>query len=444
MSLLDANGLPLTGATPTALVAYDRALADYQSWRSGADTHVEVALHEAPQFVMAHVLQAWLLVCSRDPQRARSARPVIARAAALPANERERGHLAALDAIVHDDLDRALAWLGEVLRTQPRDVLALQIAHVFDYYLGDSARLADRAAAVLPAWSRDVPGYHSVLAMHAFGLVESGEYDRAEDVAQAALELDPRDARAHHVMAHVFEMREQPADGAQWLAAHAAGWSTDTVVSTHCWWHLALFHLARGKHDDALAVYDQRVRARKSGAVADLIDAAALLWRIELARGSAGSRWSELAAAWAPHIDDAYCSFSDIHAMLAFVGANDWRSARQLERRLENAQVQPTRHGATTRLLGLAACRAMIAYGRGNDSLAIRLLASVPAHAHRLGGSHAQRDVLHLTLQRAVERMRRPSAARELVSHVRALFPGRPAIQPGATTARGGPAPNAA
>ena len=26
--------------------------------------------------------------------------------------------------------------------------------------------------------------------------------------------------------------------------------------------------------------------------------------------------------------------------------------------------------------------------------------------AHRLGGSHAQRDVLHLTLQRAIERLR--------------------------------------
>ena len=46
--------------------------------------------------------------------------------------------------------------------------------------------------------------------------------------------------------------------------------------------------------------------------------------------------------------------------------------------------------------------------GRGNDTLAVTLLASLPALAHRLGGSHAQRDVLHLTLLRAVERVRRP------------------------------------
>ena len=73
-----------------------------------------------------------------------------------------------------------------------------------------------------------------------------------------------------------------------------------------------------------------------------------------------------------------------------------------------HAHSRPTRHGKTTRLLGLPACRALIAFGRGDDTLAITLLASLPAQAHRLGGSHAQRDVLHLTLRRAVERVRRP------------------------------------
>jgi hypothetical protein len=51
----------------------------------------------------------------------------------------------------------------------------------------------------------------------------------------------------------------------------------------------------------------------------------------------------------------------------------------------------------------------MIAFGRRNDTLAITLLANLPALAHRLGGSHAQRDVLHLTLLHAIERIRRPA-----------------------------------
>ena len=133
-------------------------------------------------------------------------------------------------------------------------------------------------------------------------------------------------------------------------------------------------------------------------------------------------------AAWAPHIDDGFCSFSDLHAMLAFVGARDWNLARRLERELARRQALPTRHGETTRQLGLPACRALIAFGHGDDALAIALLAGLPAQPHRIGGSHAQRDVLHLTLQRAVERMRRPRSARELVQQVRMLLPHRAAI----------------
>jgi hypothetical protein len=52
-----------------------------------------------------------------------------------------------------------------------------------------------------------------------------------------------------------------------------------------------------------------------------------------------------------------------------------------------------------------------MAFGRGNHPLAIALLASLPARLHRLGGSHAQRDVLHLTLLHAIESIRRPGRA---------------------------------
>jgi hypothetical protein len=68
----------------------------------------------------------------------------------------------------------------------------------------------------------------------------------------------------------------------------------------------------------------------------------------------------------------------------------------------------PTRHGQTTRVLGLPACRALMAFGRGDYPRAIGLFASLSELAHRLGGSHAQRDVMHLTLLQAVECVRRP------------------------------------
>jgi hypothetical protein len=264
---------------------------------------------------------------------------------------------------------------------------------------------------VLPHWSPRLPGYAAVLAMHAFSLQECSDHGRAEHAARAALTLNPLDARAHHALAHVYEMTGRPAAGLAWLRAHSDRWDRDTTVATHGNWHMALFHLARGELGLALELYDRRIDAGPQSDLADLIDGSSLLWRIELHGGSAGARWAPLAEAWAAHIDDAFCSFNDIHAMLAFAGARDWAHAAQLERGLGKSLSQPTRHGATTRLFGASACRALRAYGQGDIGLAISLLASLPPAVRRIGGSQAQRDVLHLTLEHAARRVRRAPQA---------------------------------
>jgi tetratricopeptide (TPR) repeat protein len=423
VDLLDARGCPVSGATTGALEAYEAALAAFQTWRAGAELPLAEALREAPRFVMAHAMQAYLLVCSRDPRRVRSARLVLARAAGLPCNRFEQQHLAALGAVLDDDYDLAKLHLGRLLREQPREALALQVAHALDYLTGDVARMHDRVAAVLPAWSPEVPGFGSVLAMYAFSLEECGEYHQAEHAARAALSLNPLNARAHHVMAHVFEMTERPGAGVRWMGQHTAGWDLNSVVATHCCWHLALFHLAQGRIDRALDLYDRRIGAGHTTEVADLIDASALLWRIDLRGGDSGERWSALALAWSPHAEDGFCSFNDIHAMLAFVGARDWNNAARLELALARSGLRPTRHGLTTRQLGLTACRALVAFGRGDAAVAAALLASLPVSAQRLGGSHAQRDVLHLTMQHALDRGRRPSRLEPVPTAASAVRP---------------------
>lgn len=398
-----------TGATAAALPAYQRALAAVLAWRSGAGEALAEARALAPGFLMPLILQAHTLLCTRDLRRVWAAREVWQEAMLLPANPREAAHLRAIASVLADDYDAARAALAGILRQDPHDVLALHVAHAFDYLTGDIDKLAGRAAQLLPHWEPDMPGYHAVLSMRAFGLVESGDCEAAEEAALAALAANPDDARAHHVMAHVFEMSDRPAAGLRWMEAHRACWGERSTVATHCWWHCAVFLIEAGRPAEALAVYDRWVREERSGAIADLIDASALLWRLALRGHEGGKRWIELAAAWVGHVDDAFCSFSDLHAMLAFAGAGDWASARRLEALLASRSGQPSRHGISTRLLGLPACRALMAFVRGEYNCAVSLLANLPALAHRLGGSHAQRDILHLTLLQAVERIRRPA-----------------------------------
>lgn len=222
MSTGHASAHESTGATRVAAGAYAHALAAFQSWHGHMDEPLALALREAPGFVMAHALQAYRLVCSRDPRRIHLARPLLAHASGLRAGAYERLHLAAIGAAAAGHYEQATAHLDDLLRQRPLDALALQVANTFDYYTGHATRMLHRVEAVLPTWDRDMPGCHAVLATHAFALEEHGEYEHAEQAAREALALNPLDVRAHHVMAHVFEMTDRPAEGVRWMNAQVA------------------------------------------------------------------------------------------------------------------------------------------------------------------------------------------------------------------------------
>jgi hypothetical protein len=408
MTVKDQRGYEISGASPADRDVFEKLLNLHLSWQCGAEAGLHRLIAEAPRFTMAHVLEAYIGLLSRDVARVRRARSAVARAGELPANHRERLHVEAIRAALDDEFTTFRYRLQGLLVQYPRDVLALQVTHAIDYLTGDIEAMHAHIASVLPNWSEAEPGFHAVLAMQAFSLVEATQYEEARDRGLQALSLMPYDARAHHALAHVCEMKGDIFGGDRLMQERRIFWA-NSVAATHCWWHWALFHLAEGAVTDALRIYDDRLRARGSIELADLIDSSALLWRLALLEVDTGSRWNELASAWIPHIDDGYCSFNDVHAMLALVGAEDWKSAARLETGLLRSRMRGTRYGETTRLVGLPVCRAILAFEKGHYDRATELLSTVPTTARRMGGSHAQRDLLYLTLIEAVRRLRRPN-----------------------------------
>ena len=408
MTLKDRRGYNISGASPADGDAFEHILELHLSWQCGVEADLQKLIAEAPRFTMAHVLEAYLGLCSRDVARVQRARFAVARAGELPANHRESLHVAAIRAALDDDFAAFRSCLQGLLVQYPRDLLALQVTHAIDYLTGDIEAMHAHIAAVLPNWSVAVPGFHAVLAMQAFSLVEATHYEEARDRGLHALSLMPRDARALHALVHVCEMKGDPFGGDRLMFERRIFWA-DSVAATHCWWHWALFHLAEGAVTDALNIYDMRLRQPRSTELADLIDSSALLWRLALLEVDTGSRWNELADAWVSRIDDGYCTFNDMHAMVAFVGAEDWQSAARLEAGLLRGRMQGTRYGETTRLVGLPVCRAILAFGKGHYARATELLSTVPTMARRMGGSQAQRDLLYLTLMEAIRRLRRPA-----------------------------------
>ena len=416
----DARCGLISGANARALEHFERALACWQSWTGDPRFEVKLALENAPEFLMAHVLEAQLHLCSRDPADVAVAHAALARARCLPQNGRERMHLAAIATELQGEIERSRELMAALLAGYPRDAIALTAAHAMDHFLGDSMTMRDRVAAVLPHWSPDDVGYHALLAQLAFAQEECGDYDRAGDTALRALAINPHDIRAHHAYCHVLEMQARPDEGLRWMGGRAAHWTGAGASSTHIWWHLALYHLQLGSPRHALTLYDRRIAAASAPTLSELIDASALLWRLELRGTDPGTRWHALATRWERHTEDAFCAFNDLHAMLVFVGARRDDCAQRLLRAQFDRLARGGSNRGMIREVGLPACRALAAFGAGNYVRAAALLRSLPEVSHRLGGSHAQRGLIGLTLNAALERMRsqRPRAARPLVREV--------------------------
>ena len=426
---LDARDVPISCSQPAALNLYEEALIQYQSYVGDPVATIEEALRHAPDFALGHLFRATVLMTMSEQRFAAEARASVnAAKALLPiANWREQVLTAAAAKLVDGDWEAACAAFDGVLVEYPRDAFAIQSAHLIDFFRGDSLNLRNRVSRVMPHWNADVPGYSYILGMHAFGLEECNQYAEAEDAGRRALALQPKDGWAVHAVTHVMEMQGRIDEGIQWLESRTDDW-TPNNFAFHNWWHLALFYLDRGMFGNVLSLYDSRIHAAPPDFVQQLVDATALLWRLHLERAEVGDRAQALADNWAGRleVERGFYAFNDLHAMMAFVLAGREREADQLIAGLEST-VENSAGGINvmmTRDVGLPLCRAIRAFGQERYSDAVALIEPVRDIAHRFGGSHAQRDVLTLTMIEAAIRIRRYRHAQHYIAERTVLRPG--------------------
>jgi hypothetical protein len=415
MAVKDQYGHDLSGASAAAAELYQKALDAYHCYAGEPFPLLQQAVADSPGFVMAHVLMAYMTLVGSNTETTQMGVAAFNAAKDRPANAREAGHLAAVGSLLAGEIGDAGRILEDVAIAAPRDVLALQAGQLMDFLLGDSRMLRDRIGRALPAWTADMPNYHAILGMHAFGLEETAHYDRAEAAGRQAIHLEPRNNWAQHAVAHVLEMQDRRADGITWMRQDSGTWSHQSFFQIHNWWHLALFHLGLGEVDEVLKLYDGPIYGDRSSMAFDMVDAAALLWRLKLQDVELGGRWTDLAQTYATQPRGGY-AFDDVHAVMAFVGAGRDADTDATLATMAAAQDGPGDNAMFTRDVGLPVAQALTAFGRGEYARTCELLRAVRNRAGRFGGSHAQRDLLDLTLIAAARRAGETSLERALLA----------------------------
>lgn len=425
--LADRQSNTVSGATPEAVAHYDEALRAFNIYRGDPIGEVDAAVAAAPSFAQAHLLKGFILALATEPAANADAARTVSLVGTLPLNEREASQLAILEQLVQGNWVKAASAMDFHNMRYPLDLAALQAGHLMDFYRGSARDLRDRVARALAQWSPSVPGYHAVLGMHAFGLEEAGDYARAEEVGRRATDLEPLDCWAHHAVAHVMEMQGRAEDGIGWMVAREPYWAGDTnFFKVHNWWHRALCHLDLGQLDAVFALYDGPIRGARSPVALDLVDASALLWRVWMTGHDVGDRWNELADAWDAQADGVLYPFNDLHAVMAYLGAERDAAIARVRAAQASAASRSTDTARWTTTIAMPLIDGFTALARGDYRAAVEALHPVRFIANQLGGSHAQRDVIDWTLTEAAIRAGMRDVALALSHERLALKPHSP------------------
>lgn len=399
--LKDCRGLTLTTASPEAAAAYDHAVDGYLGYRADMAARVKALLAADPEFGLAHSLTGYTLMMGFRADAVDAARAALVAARRCGGTTREAAHAQALEHWIEGDPQRAAAVWDQILQDHPHDILAFRLAHFVHFWCGRPDTMLRSVMAVEKHWSESLPGFASILACRCFALEESGHFLEAEYAGREAIRLDPGDLWAAHAVAHVLEMTGRRDEGIAWVGSLQGGWDGRNNLKHHLWWHQAMYHLELGDFARVLALYDSGFRDMASpltGAAPDLYidvqNAASMLYRLGRHGVDAGDRWVELADKAEARIGDCQSAFTLPHWMMALAATGRYAAAERMLAGIRDFAQGTQPLAALVREVALPVTEAVMLNGQGRHLAALERMRPVLGEMWRMGGSHAQQDVL--------------------------------------------------
>lgn len=416
MAETDRGGLVLTTSSAEAASAYRDGVELMLAAWPGAAESFDRALSADPGFALAHIARGRAHQIYAEIGSAKRCAG-FARQHAAGASEREQSHVEAIAASIEGRPADALAIALGHLERWPSDALVMSMPLGAFGLFAFSGR-ADHDRARVDLCERHARHYREdwwFLSYLGWAHTEAGNVGAGRLVTERALALRRANANGAHALAHALFEQGDWSESRRFIDEWLPTYDRKGILNGHIAWHLALIAIDEGDFDTAMKLYRDRMRpAVATGAPLNVVtDAAALLWRAQICGATIGhADWREVADYGARTFPAAGVYFADVH--LAFVSAavGDAASLEAriagLEDRLAAGKLGP---GAVVPQL----CRGLGAFSAGNFAEAATTLDAALADLVRIGGSHAQRELVEDTLILASLKAGRPQAARLLV-----------------------------
>jgi len=385
----DHLGNPVSTASDAALHGIDDFVSGFLGYEKKA-ANVVAAADADPDSALANIYAGFSWMFLEAEGAGEHATAYLKRAAAAPANPREKLLLRQLERWIAGDIP-AVQAIGEgIVEEFPHDLASVKLHQYFSFNRGDAASMLRIAEKVLPAHAEN-PHLHGMLA---FGYEQMHRLDDAEIAARRALELKHKEPWAQHALAHVMLSTGRVREGSAFLREASETWvDLNSFMYTHNWWHRALFSISQGDNTAVLDAYDHHVWGQEKTYSQDQVGAVSLLARMEIASIDVGDRWADVAGYLKVRARDTLQPFLTIQylyglARAELIEADTLMAA--VEDRARDTRLFDHRVWAE---VALPACRGVLAHARGQHETAARLLDSVAHRIVEIGGSHAQRDL---------------------------------------------------
>jgi hypothetical protein len=415
----DRYGLPLSTDSPEAANAYRDGIDLMLSAWPGAAEAFDRALAADAEFALAHVARARVHSFYQQGEAARKEAAAARELVARRGTERERGHVETLALAVEGNLPAALSSALRHLESFPRDAVVMSLP-LGAFGLFAFSGMADHDRARQELCERHAPHYGEdwwFLSNYGWAMTENGEVAKGRAMTERAFDMRRANAYGAHALLHAMFEGGSVADADALVTQWIGGYDRSGILYGHIYWHQALGALEVGDASKALSIYEKILQPSVTVAppLNAMSDCASLLWRL-LAYGHAvpANLWADAEAYAKAQFPKSSVPFVEMH--MALLAAATYNQAA-LEERL---RVIEQRLGDGKLAAGPVVpqiCRAMNAFADEDFRTCVTLLEPVLDDVVRIGGSHAQREIIEDTFIVALIRSGELPRAQTLLDH---------------------------
>jgi Tfp pilus assembly protein PilF len=383
----------------------------------GAAEAFETAIAADPDFALAQAARARVHSLYAEGEAAKAKAATARELVSGNGTAREQSHVNALAHAVEGQPSKSLACALIHLKEWPRDAFILSLLLGAYGLLAFSGR-ADHNQARVDLCEGSAHHYGDdwwFLTYLGWAHTENGNVSIGRPITQRAIDLRRENGNAAHALSHAMFEDGSTADAEAFIADWLPIYDRRGLLHGHMSWHHALLALEQGDAARALAIYLDRIQPKVTTAAPlfAVVDSASFLWRLSVYGFTVPKElWDEAAAYAERSFPKSGISFVDVHLALVAAATGNRTGLEQrigeLERRLEEGKLP---QGFTVP----AICRGVQAFAEADYASCVRILEPVAAEMLRIGGSHAQREVIEDTLLVALMKNDEPRKARALL-----------------------------